>query len=341
VNIKIIFAILLSLSIFLIFSDIVPTVIHTKDQSENKEFLIRGINSESPFYSLSPISGFYNLDRDEFIFPNDRLRWSAIFEKPVEDSLTITIEFKVVLADDIVKSYTETFHLSRAKTFEIITFQFSPSEQGIHELKYDISVTNGDGQLIWGNVNKISFEVSSLQEKLMMENNQTNSNSLIFAGLIGSGTIGTLIWNIISSKREINSIERQNIMLQRQNRPWIGRENTSNNIGLEPNQIIIAITNHGKSPALNIVTRSFVDSEKPPENAFDLTTPSASFALVPGERGVNRTIITPQEFKLGTTTGLNYGLRITYTDGTGLKGVYEIRGHFENGVDIFDNIVIE
>ncbi len=131
-------------------------------------------------------------------------------------------------------------------------------------------------------------------------------------------------------------------------RPWLGRLATSDSIKLVPAQtnhsplMIIGFVNNGEMPALEVdVSYTVVNPTEFEEEKLKFESQGKQFALGKKEVWYNRTKLTDEDYRLATTSILYYALQVKYTDKNKIQGILEIRGHWDKGFDIFDNVKIE
>jgi|SaaInlStandDraft_5_1057022.scaffolds.fasta_scaffold49860_2 hypothetical protein len=135
--------------------------------------------------------------------------------------------------------------------------------------------------------------------------------------------------------------------IKNRQRPWISRQNRPDSIKMiqakEGGRLFFNMINNGELPALDMKIQVLIAQQQP---GIDTEPPytineERPIALGPKETWQHRVDLNAQDYQIFQNGMLWYAFKITYSAKNKIKGVYEIRGHFERQEDVFDWIDIK
>lgn len=129
--------------IFLTFT--IDIYFTTESILKESGYLVEEIDLESIEFFSVDTAKIINLDRNEYIFPKDRLRYGIILLRTLPSYL-IFIEpyIQVFVGLNNVTNYEKLglVQLSPASGYGVISYSYSPTESGIHEIKLNLKILN-------------------------------------------------------------------------------------------------------------------------------------------------------------------------------------------------------
>ena len=225
----------------------------------------------------------------------------------------------------------------------------APVNEGENFFKVALKISYGNGTFIDYLNDTVTYNILSPESAIQERQNSTLFGSVVVAAFVGAGTIGALIWTNKISKKEIRlqedqieKINDQNDFLKEQagieNRAWIGRTKEDPSIVLMEDHIFVNLSNHGKSPALNIKSRTYISTTEPPDDVFDKKKPIEPGALVPNEHLGTRIHMKPEDYHAAQHETLYFGIRLDYKVTNGKNGYYEIRGYYKQNQNFLSKV---
>jgi len=172
---------------------------------------------ESEWFSLKP-SMLWNLDRVDYVFPNDLLHYAALFDYKKDYPIEIEPKFQLFVGGK--NSTTEEkldwrLKLSPDHPTDGISYAFYVDTEGINRLNVTLTIINGSDQEILDEINElIKFDVNSPNFMLQDKINYTTSNALMVSIAVGLGTLTALGLTALFSRKAVNAFEKQNQLLE-------------------------------------------------------------------------------------------------------------------------------
>lgn len=234
----------------------------------------------------------YLYSRDEIITTNERLLLKLELTNKQPYNLTIEPEIYTWTGNNepkIQNLHNMTYGIKYGPAVKSYFFT-APSMEGENFLKILIKISYSNGTHI-DDVDYITTQNILSTESAIQENQSTTLMwSVIISGLVGSGTVGALLWTIRVSMKEnsfhkthTKEIEDQTKILKNQakmeNRPWIG---ASKGIQFVPefSRHTFYLKNYGKTPAFKVREHGDYSETKPSKDKVREMEVSDSEAMV-------------------------------------------------------------
>lgn len=282
----------------------------------------------------------WNLERSDYVFPNDRLRYYVKIEQKHPHPIEIESHMQIFVGDKNVTNIIPHQHKIRLGPDELqnaLDYNFTAYEGGLNTVKVDLLIINASNKIQLDHKSEIlKFDVQSQAIETQTKANQILLNTSIGAIIVSLILAIVTTWQVKIQRDEINA----------RMRPWLGRKDVKDNIKVVNHNnkrlLIVALVNNGELPAMKLKTQSFIScdlkydeselGEPPYDEGYD-----TKVSLGKNEPYYFRMPLSPQEYHFYEKHILSYAIKITYENSiNGVKGFYEIRGHFENQLDIID-----
>lgn len=211
--------------------------------------------SETEWYSTKA-GMIWNLDRPDYVFPNDELHYVIMFDKKYPHPIEIEPTFQVFVAEHNVTSIEKLnykLHLSVEHNTDGISYSFFANEEGTNRIEANLKIINSSNRAVLGNQLEVTkFDVQSLFTKFQQESNETTSKAFFLSIGVGLGTLTALGLTVIFSRKHVKELQNQLNQQRKEMKlaylPYIiPRQNQVGN-----QYIIKSIQNIGNGPAKNI-----------------------------------------------------------------------------------------
>lgn len=211
--------------------------------------------SETEWYH-SRASMIWNLDRPNFVFPNDELHYVVMFDKKYPHPIEIEPTFQFFVADSNVTSIEKLsyrLHLNNEQKTDGISYTFFARDEGVNRIQVNLKIINSSNNIVLGNQPEITkFDVQSLSTMYQQQSNETTSRAFFLSIAIGLGTVAALGFTVIVSRKHVKELQNQIVHQRTETKlaylPYIiPRQNQTGNT-----YEIKSIQNIGNGPAKNI-----------------------------------------------------------------------------------------
>lgn len=212
--------------------------------------------------------------RDGVIFPDDKLTFKTSvinqYELPVEYSGFVTLLHKGQPIQEKITFIPR--NLTANGGWTAYQAEFFAGDEGTNELEITFTATDPETRRVMLTDSfKLDLEILSLSDKIQSDQTTTLLIGVIASSVIGGITATALILNQKTAKKEIQHLEKQNVLsnkqnefLQKQNqniqeqfksinRPWVVLGKNSGMVG--DNQVDFFLENLGNLPAEKIVIK--------------------------------------------------------------------------------------
>lgn len=256
---------------------------YVQDADHDKRVIREFSSSDPKFSEIYQVENLrlVNMVRESYIFPNDRLEYRFTINNPLDQNIRVSYDFEVFTTAEHEREFQDKgeWFIQNSQT-EHKQLEFFLKEEKPYDLKLNLIFYNStDDKIAQFPPIETDIRVLSLENKLQDDANQLTFQGLIAVSVVGIGTIGALIMNVIFSKLEVDKLDTQNqyskdqIELLKnqnedlkeqqsiQNRPWISliSENPTTLVG---DLFQIEFENYGKTIATDIKVTSMVKQGK-------------------------------------------------------------------------------
>ena len=207
-----------SIGLILIFSTIL-------DIGDDKKIIRQFSGESSELYNIKDRQ-LINTIRENYIFPNDVLKYRFGIDNPLEHAALVSYTFEIFQNAELKHQDRGEWHITEMST-QYKQFEFSLANEGIHNFKMSLQFHNSTDNMAYAQyIPSIEqIQILNLSNKLQDDANRLTHHSLIVASGVGIVTLMGLLTSAYYSKKEVDKLSEQNKNFKEQfsikNRPWI------------------------------------------------------------------------------------------------------------------------
>lgn len=167
---------------------------------------------ESKYYTVS-YGGILNLDRANYVYPNDRLSYLVVLNKKTTvGQIYINASMQYIVGHTIAETYDFGYLPLGGSAVNYVQYEypFSAREEGTNEIRLILNIFDSNGKPIDWAVEDTPFQVLSTTDKL--QSDLVTATGILAVGtiVIGAVTIITLIQTNRTHKKQIETTDKQN-----------------------------------------------------------------------------------------------------------------------------------